>query len=254
MMKIKSIFICIFFTTFFSVNGEEITLSSATSLKAVVEKIVEEYKKNELKDGKEVEINVNYGSSGTLRKQIENGAEVDIVMFADSLNLEKLEKQGLIEEKIRGYRVFNTLVFVGNKPLEKNGIIGLCEPKVVPLGSYSMESLKHKKYKKIYDDLSENSVIVRDYREVINAIENENIDYGILYKTEVKNLKNSHILFEIDDDTHSKIEYSFGVVKKENEEKLKVKNSNDVKRFYKFLNSENSERIFLEFGFKTEKI
>ena len=218
MKKTILLFVCTFFISFLSVNGREITISSATSLKSVVEKLILEYnKKNE-----QLKINVNYGSSGTLRKQIENGAEIDIVLFADKENLQKLEKQGLIENRERKFKVLNSLIFVGNKPLDKKGVLGLCEAKVVPLGNYSME-----------------------------ALSNKNIDYGILYKTEIKHLVKSYALFEIDSDTHSEIEYSFGVVK---QEKSKNNENIEVEKIYEFLNSEQSEKIFQEFGFKIEKI
>ena len=247
MKKTIILFVCTFFISFLSVSGREITISSATSLKSVVEKLILEYnKKNE-----QLKINVNYGSSGTLRKQIENGAEIDVVLFADKENLQKLEKQGLIENRERKFKVLNSLIFVGNKPLDKKGVLGLCEAKVVPLGNYSMEALSNKKYKKIYEDLRGNTVIVRDFREVLNGLENENIDYGILYKTEIKHLIKSYVLFEIDSDTHSEIEYSFGVVK---QEKSKNKDNIEVEKIYEFLNSEQSEKIFQEFGFKIEKI
>lgn len=235
----------IFMIMSFLTRGEEITISSATSLKPVVEKLILEYKKTSEK----VEVNINYGSSGTLRKQIENGAEIDIVLFADSLNLKKLEEQKLIEDKERNFKILNTLIFVGNKPLEEKGVLALCEPNVVPLGSYSLEALTNIKYKEIYEQLRENTVIVRDFREVINALENENIDYGILYKTELSNLVKSYVLFEIESNTHTQIEYRFGLMKKE--EKNPKKESIE---FYKFLNSKVSEKIFREFGFKIEKM
>ena len=55
-----------------------LTISAAASLKKSMDKIVENYKK----EHPDVTINVNYGGSGALEKQIIGGAAADIFYFS----------------------------------------------------------------------------------------------------------------------------------------------------------------------------
>ena len=69
-----------------------LTISAAASLKKSMDKIVENYKK----EHPDITINVNYGGSGALEKQIVGGAAADIFISAAKKNMDNLEKENLI--------------------------------------------------------------------------------------------------------------------------------------------------------------
>lgn len=233
------ILLLLFLSSFNFLKAQEIKMSVAASMKGVMEKITEEYKR----ENPNVEFLINYGSSGILRKQIESGAGIDIVFFADTENMERLKKQSLISDEKSGLTIYNSLVFVGNKEIKsideiKNEKIGIGDPKTVPVGKYAMEYLNSQGYT---DKLKENLIFAKDVASVTNYLEIGEIDFAIIYKTELSKLKKGRLLFEIDDTTHSEIEYSFGIVKgRENE---------TVNSFYRFLSTDKVKTILKESGY-----
>lgn len=56
---------------------KEITISAAASLNEVLSQIAENYQK----ENKNITVNINFGASGALKKQIEGGAPVDFVFL-----------------------------------------------------------------------------------------------------------------------------------------------------------------------------
>src|SRR5699024_6288824 len=73
-----------------------------------------EIKENFIIDDPEVNIEFNFGGSGTLRKQIEQGADIDLFFSASETDYILLEELGFIEE---GSVLFqNRLVFVTLQP------------------------------------------------------------------------------------------------------------------------------------------
>ena len=71
--------VLIFFAFSTSVDAEEIRISAAASLNDAVKEIVAEYRK----DHPEVELLLNFASSGALAKQISAGAPADIYISAN---------------------------------------------------------------------------------------------------------------------------------------------------------------------------
>ena len=85
-----------------------LTVSAAASLKKSLDIIVENYKK----EHPDITINVNYGGSGALEKQIIGGAAADIFISAAKKNMDNLEKENLIIKETRKDLLKNTLVLI----------------------------------------------------------------------------------------------------------------------------------------------
>ena len=75
----------------------ELNISAAASLKEVMADLETEYKKN----NENVTLVVNYGSSGSLQQQIEQGAPCDLFISAGQKQMNALKDEGLLldEEK-----------------------------------------------------------------------------------------------------------------------------------------------------------
>lgn len=224
-----------------SIYGADINVSAAISLKESLDEIAKKFQVENPGD----KIFINYGGSSALRKQIENGAPVDVVLFADTENIDKLQNQGLIKE--RAEVLYNSLVVAGigkkiNSLGEARGErIAIADPEIAPLGAYSKEYLKNTG---LYETLKENLIIGQNAKTVFNYVESGDVDYGIIYRNEVKNLKNAQVIMEVDPSTYSKPIYGFGVIEN---------NKEDVDKFFQYVQGDQAKEIFVKNGFKVLK-
>lgn len=181
----------------------EITISGAASLKEYLEKNITEFKKL----NPEVKFSLNLGGSGTLKRQVENGAPVDIIFLADESMMSDLENKNLIENKIN--LLENRLVLIKNKNIDKkeNYLLAIGEPKSVPAGKYALEALSNESL-----EFSNEIIYGKDVRTVLNYVELGEVDFGIVYLSDCKNLKNSEIVKTFDSKSHTPIIYPIGIV------------------------------------------
>ncbi|WP_304158447.1 molybdate ABC transporter substrate-binding protein, partial [Fusobacterium ulcerans] len=120
---------------------KEITISAAASLNEVLSQVVENYQK----ENKNVKVNINFGASGALKKQIEGGAPVDFVFFASKKDLEDLKKQDLVSEKFSKDILENTMVVAGRKKIDNlsemlEHKVAIGDPDTVPAGRYAKQT------------------------------------------------------------------------------------------------------------------
>lgn len=125
-----------------------LTISAAASLKDAMEQIQPLY----TKEKPNAKLTYNFGSSGALQQQIEQGAGVDVFISAASKQMDALEKKGLLLEGTRKDLLKNEVVLVvpqkstqvtDFKDLTKPSVkkIALGEPKSVPAGEYAQQVL-----------------------------------------------------------------------------------------------------------------
>ena len=201
-----------------------LTISAAASLKKSLDTIVENYKK----EHPDITINVNYGGSGALEKQIIGGATADIFISAAKKNMDNLEKENLIIKETRKDLLKNTLVLIApntqkdtlksSKELKNTGKIALGEEKTVPAGKYGKQTL-----------------------EKLNLW--NNIQNKIVYLTDAKKLKNGFVVEEFSQDLHEPIVYPAAVISS-------TKNKEQAEQFLKYLEDSASKKIFEDAGFK----
>lgn len=181
--------------------GKSITISAAASLKDYLEKNIKLYRESH-----DIDINVNLGSSGTLKKQLEQGAPIDIIFLADKSYVLDLKENGYINSVHDVLK--NKLVLIkSNLPQSKSISLAIGNPAFVPAGKYAQELLKNTQL-----DFSYSTTIYgRDVRNVLNYVELGEVDYGIVYLSDTQNLKNSQIVKIFNEDLYSPIIYSLGV-------------------------------------------
>ncbi len=127
----------------------EVTVSAAISLKDSLDEIGKLYEKAH----PGAKISFNYAGSGTLQRQIEQGAPVDIFFSAAEKQMDDLQTKGLIDAGTRRDIVRNQLVLIVpasnttthtfeelSSPSVK--VVALGEPSTVPAGSYARQSLE----------------------------------------------------------------------------------------------------------------
>jgi molybdate transport system substrate-binding protein len=125
-------------------DGQPLTVAAAASLRGVMPDLVAAWKAA----GGAGEVRVTYGASGDLRKQVEGGAPIDLVVFASEKPVDDLVAGGLVDRATKLRIATNTLVLVGPKggPLLKFATIeqladgervAIGEPGAVPAGQYA---------------------------------------------------------------------------------------------------------------------
>lgn len=226
----------------------ELMVSAAASLTDVMGDIAKIYNvKNS-----DVKITFNFGSSGAIQKQIEQGAPVDIFFSAAAKQMTELEKGGFIlggtkvdlfENKVvliipAGKNVPSSFEALDSPSVAK---LALGEPNSVPVGQYSKEILT---YYKIFDGLSaaQKLVYANDVREVLSWVETGNVDAGIVYETDAIKSKKIKIIGYAPENSHKTVIYPAAVVKNS-------KNPDSAKDFVNYLSTPECMVVFKSYGF-----
>ena len=133
-----------------AVQTIELNVSAAVSLKDALMEIQKNYQVKH----PEVKLLYNLGASGSLQKQIEQGAPADIFISAAAQQMNSLADKKLVNTTTRKNLVRNQLVIVVPKAstisindftgLTQTGInkIAVGEPNVVPAGQYAQQVLQ----------------------------------------------------------------------------------------------------------------
>ncbi|WP_297596965.1 molybdate ABC transporter substrate-binding protein [uncultured Cetobacterium sp.] len=218
MKKIVTLFMIVVHSLF----AEDILISAAASLREFLTKNISEYKKQ----SPNTNIVVNLGGSGTLKNQIEQGAPVDIVFLADREMMIDLKKKKIILDE---YPILeNKVVLIKNRYNENPiALLATGDPKYVPAGRYAEQALAKEPL-----DISYSLIYLKDVRSVLNYVELGEVDYGIVYLSDTKLLKNSKIIKIFDTSSHSPIEYSIGILSNS-------PNKIESLKFLNFLNGKN---------------
>jgi molybdate transport system substrate-binding protein len=225
----------------------ELTISAAASMRGVLTEIKERYEQ----ENQNVELFFNFGASGALQKQIEQGAPVDLFLSAALDNFIALREEGLIHDEHQIELVSNQLVLIQGKDSAKEleGLSGLTHedihkiaigtPETVPAGKYAEETLEKLH---LWNELQGKLILAKDVRQVLTYVETNNVDAGIVYNTDAIQSPNIKIVEHIDPKTHSSIIYPLAVINKTKHEK-------EAAHFFSFLQSQQAKRIFEKHGF-----
>ena len=227
-------------------SNTSLLISAAASLKDVLEEIKPLYQQNK----PNVKISYNFGSSGALQQQIEQGAPADIFISAAKKQVDALEQKGLLVVGTRNIIAKNRLVLV--VPKNSVGItsfyslqdakvkkIAIGEPRSVPAGQYAQQVLEKLK---IWNQVKPKLVFANNVRQVLASVETGNAEAGLIYVTDAKISNKVKVVVTADEKYHSAIIYPLAVVKR-------TKNVDAAKEFSQFLSSEQAKTVFNKYGF-----
>ncbi|MBU3182642.1 molybdate ABC transporter substrate-binding protein [Clostridium psychrophilum] len=227
-----------------------LTISAAASLTEAMGEIKILYKKEK----PNVTINYNFGSSGILQQQIEQGANADLFFSAATKQMTALQKKGLLIDSTKVNLLGNSVVLITKsdsklsinnfKDLENSNIkkIALGEPKTVPVGQYSEEILTSLK---ILDKVKAKAVYGKDVKEVLSWVESGDADAGIVYGSDAKTSSKVKVGAKAGTELYKKpVVYPVAVIKAS-------KNIDDTKAFLKYLSSDKAKAVFTSYGFSS---
>ncbi|MBO7743083.1 molybdate ABC transporter substrate-binding protein [Paenibacillus sp. MWE-103] len=224
----------------------ELLVSAAASLKDSLDVIEKSYEKKH----PDIDLVFNYGSSGTLQKQIEQGAPADLFFSAGQKQMDALVKANLISD--HATLLNNDLVMVVPsdvkttyttvKELTAKSVkkIAVGQPESVPAGQYAQETLNARG---VWNSLQSKLVYAKDVRQVLTYVETGNVDAGFVYKTDALTSSKVRIALNILPSVHSPILYPAGIVKE-------TKHAAEAKAFYAYLQSSEADAVFAKYGFK----
>lgn len=229
-----------------TVDRTNLQVSAAASLKDVMAEIKPLYEKTH----SNVSLTFNFGASGALLQQIEQGAPTDVFISAAKRQMDTLEQKGALAPDTRTNLATNELVLIApndsktvtsftslRKPEIKRISVG--EPRSVPAGQYSQQVLEKLD---LWRDLKPKLVYANNVRQVLAAVESGNADAGLVYATDAKVSNQVKVVVTADESDHAPIVYPMAVLKSS-------KNIDTAKSFVQYLSTHEVKEILRKYGF-----
>jgi molybdate transport system substrate-binding protein len=242
-MRVLSMVLLLSFFLALPTFAAEIRLSVAASMTDAVKDLIATHGKNV----EDVTFLPNFGSSGSLAKQIEQGAPTDIFISANAKWMDHLvESKHIPAANIRPF-AYNTLVFVGSKKLAVATLADVAElqhiaigsPKSVPAGQYAEQALKAAG---LYDRMQGKLVMAKDVRQALIYADRGETDGAFVYQTDALLAKDSVILLEVPQTLYDEIIYPISLT-------VEGAGKPEAVAFYQFLLTEEARQILKRYGF-----
>ena len=227
---------------------ENLTVSAAISLKDAFDEIGTAF---QTKSG--IKINFNYGASGALQQQIENGAPVDVFASAGEAQMDALEQRDFVEATARRDFARNSLVLIVPKSsklnietfndLTKPDVLKIAvgNPKTVPAGQYAEESLTKMN---LAAALQSKLITAENVRQVLDYVVRGEVDAGIVYATDAQTAKDTVKVVAIADETsHSPILYPLAIIKEGRQKQA-------AQKFTDFVLGAEGQSLLRKYGFR----
>jgi molybdate transport system substrate-binding protein len=245
-MSRKLIFIAIVLFRGLVCFGDQVTVSAAISLKEALTEIATLYQTD---TGNKADL--NFGASGTLAVQIQQGAPVDLFISAGNKEVKALSAAGLVDAATRQVIAGNRLVLIvprdfANPPAKFDDLlddrfrhIAIGEPKVVPAGQYAMQTLKSFG---LDEKLSSKLIMAENVRQVLSYVMRGEADAGLVYATDAAAAGDAvRVALPADDSSHDPIVYPAVIVK--------AGRYSAAQQFLSYLGGDKARHVFLVRGF-----
>ena len=225
---------------------KELTILAAASLSDVCDELKDIYEKDH-----DIKLNFSYGSSGALQTQIEEGAKADLFFSASVDQMNTLSSKKMIDKKSVKNLLENKVILIANKDSKKDiksfedlatdevKMVGMGDPESVPAGKYAkqvFESLK------IWDKVKKKANFGTDVRNVLNWVEANEVDCGVVYETDAKISDKVKILSTAKKGLCDDIIYPVGMISSS-------KNKTDAQDLIDFFASDDAMKVFKKYGF-----
>ncbi len=194
-----------------------------------------------------VSIRLNFASSGTLARQLKNGAPADVYLSASNEWMTYCRENMLIDTASVAPFLTNRLVwicpsntqkkeeFVPGK-IEANKKIAIGDPSHVPAGNYAKNYLQTAG---LWKQLEPQLIPCRDVKNTLFMVEHGEVDLGIVYLSDAVRSSKVTLLEVIPDSTHIPIQLSMAM----------VKTSAVAADFFAFLTNDSNQIHYKKYGF-----
>ena len=229
-------------------SAQEVIFSAAISTKDAVEELGRTF----IASRPGLVLRYNFGSSGELQKQIEAGAPVDLFISAAQRQMDELQQKNLIVVSSRRNFARNVLTVIKSatskldlaKPTDlldprvEKIVIG--NPKTVPVGQYSEESLKALG---LWDRIQPKLVLAENVRQALDYVARGEVDAGFVYTTDAA-IRRGHVVeaFRPAEDTYRPAVYPVAIV-------AAAKHQAIAQAFIDLLVGREGQAVLARFGF-----
>ena len=226
----------------------QIRLSAAASMTNVLRELIAEFTAT----NPEITVIPNFGPSGGLAKQIEQGAPADIYISANRKWMTYLVEKQLIDPGTVRVFAYNTLVFVGREHAASSFAdlpalrrIGIGSPASVPAGQYAAQALKAAG---LYEKLQEASLLVmaKDVRQALIYADRGETDGSFVYATDALLATSARVLFTVPQELYDRVAYPIALTQQ-------GKINTDAGRFVDFIGSATARAVMVNHGFTLEE-
>jgi molybdate transport system substrate-binding protein len=222
-----------------------VTVFAAASLTESLKEIAANYEKQ---SGDK--IGFNFAASGTLARQIEEGAPADIFFSADETKADALEQKGWLVKETRKSLLGNSLVIVTvldgpaiHSPADLTNAaiqrVALGDPKIVPAGTYAKAYLEKNG---LWSGVEPKMIPCESVRAVLAAVESGNVDAGMVYKTDAAISKTVKVAFAVPVADGPRITYPLARV-------IHAPNPAAAQKFLDYLAGSEAAAVFARHGF-----
>src|SRR5574337_1774230 len=172
-------------------SRRELLVSAAISLKEPLQEIGARFEQGH----SGVKVVFNWGASGALQQQIEQGAPVDVYTSAASKQMDDLEAKGLILPGTRHTLAVNMVILitpaaprlhlVSFKDLTRPEVklIAIGNPRSVPAGEYARAILTSLG---VWDVLQPKLILTENVRQALAYVARGEVDAGLVYATDAQ--------------------------------------------------------------------
>ncbi|MCI8649495.1 MAG: molybdate ABC transporter substrate-binding protein [Anaerotruncus sp.] len=228
-----------------SQSQEVLMVSAAASLSDALNELAADFTEEYA-----VEVLYNFGASGALQQQIEQGAPADLFFSAGKQQMDQLANSGLMAAQTIAELLENQVVLIVNQQQEAPADfaaltgeaftqIGVGEPGSVPVGQYTAEIFESLG---LTDALQDKLIYAKDVREVLAWVETGNVDAGIVYATDAKISEKVKCACTAPENSHKRVVYPVGLTVQGAEKPA-------AHQFLDYLFSSHAAEIFSRYGF-----
>lgn len=228
------------------VQAESLTVAAAHSLKGAFQDIVPMFEKEY-----GVTVRVVYGPSQMLRRQIEQGAQIDVFLPEGVEEVEKLYRKGLTLNG--GPRIYAqtslvlimstasplTPISLRDVPSRRASRMALGDPRTSALGEITAKALTELDYKSRYHILH-----AQHTDDIVNLVHTGLADAGIVYRVDAINNGQVRIIDEAPAGRQTPVQFGQAVVWTCRKESLSV-----AEEFFNFILSPRIQKLLLKYGF-----
>jgi molybdate transport system substrate-binding protein len=197
-------------------------------------------------------VRYNFGSSGELQKQIEAGAPVDLFISAAQRQMDELQGKNLIVAASRRNFARNVLTVIKpsqskldlSKPVDlldpRVGKIVIGNPKTVPVGQYSEESMKALG---LWERVQPKLVFAENVRQALDYVVRGEVDAGFVYTTDFA-VRRGQVAeaFRPPEDTYRPVIYPVAIV-------MASRHQAVAREFIDLLTGGGGQSVLARFGF-----
>jgi molybdate transport system substrate-binding protein len=227
-------------------ESSTLTVSVAASLQDAMQRLGPAYE--QAHPG--TKVSFNFGGSGTLEQQIEQGAPADVFLSAASKQMNELAGKGLILNDTRRDLLRNQVVLIagpGDPGLHSFAdlaqravkLVALGDPGSVPAGQYGQQVLESLG---LWQAVQGKLVLAKDVRQVLTYVETGNADAGIVYATDARLSAKVRVVATAPESSHTPVVYPVAVIKSS-------RNIAAARAFVQFLEGGRAREVFVSLGF-----